>query len=120
MSIDDLKAQVSGVADDLVKAEIIGTIVLAIELVNGVYELYKNCWPDASKAKAYLADNYSGGVFSKRVMRPACRQVIRAARAKGMELTDDQIEEVAKATLLKAMSADDGVVAACYVSQDGV
>lgn len=114
------KAAVAEVANELHKAGIIGEILLGLELVNAVYALYKNCWPKAAEVKAYLADNYSGGMFSKRVMRPACRQVMRAARAKQVELTDEQVEEVAKATLLKAMNADDSVVAACYVSSDGV
>lgn len=105
------------VATELQKTEVFAEILIGIELINAIYELYKNCYPSAAEAKAYLSGNYADGEFSKQVMRPAIRQAIRAARQKQLDLSDEQIEQVAKATLMKAMNADDNVVAACYSSQ---
>ena len=115
--MSDQQTSVAEVVDELQKTGIFTEILVGIELINAVYGLYKSCFPSAADVKAYLSGNYSDGEFSAGVMRPAIRRVRQAARKQRVELTDEQIEQVAKATLMKAMNADDNVVAACYSSQ---
>lgn len=103
------------VANDLQKTGWIMEVLTLIELVNACFEMYKNCWNSPKTAKRYLQANYFNDEFSPTVFRPACRQVRRAARQRGENLTEDQIQQIAKATLLKAMNSSDEVVTACFI-----
>jgi len=114
----ELKAMATEVAEDLHKTGILTEILIGAELIYYIYKLFTMCYPSQESAKSYLRGEYDGENFSKRVMRPAVRQTMKAARHKRVELTDEQIEAVAKASLLKAMNADDNVVAACYSSAE--
>lgn len=112
----DLRTQAEEVSTDLQRAGILIEALTLVELVYYCFELYKECHPDPKSAKYYLQSEYDGTEFSNRVMRPAVRQVRRAAREKQIDMSDDDMEKVATATLLKAMNADDAVVTACYSS----
>lgn len=106
------------VANDLQKTDLFGIddALVIIELVYYSTELFKTCFPNPQQAKTYLTSNYNGGEFAPNVMRPAVRQVRRGARKQSLDLTDEQIEATAKATLLRAMNAGDNVVTACYAA----
>lgn len=114
--IEEQRQTAEAVATELQKTGIISELTIGIEIIYQLYELYKFCYPDKHSAAAYLATEYNGTDFSRRVMKPAIRRTLQSVRKNNLEVTDDQIEEIAKQSLLGVMNAGSDVVTACYVS----
>lgn len=114
--VEALRATAAVVVTNLQKTGVFGIddFLIGLEIVSSLYGFYKECHPDQTTVKTYLASEYDGEQFSRRVMRPAVRQARRAVRAKDLDYTDDQIELIAHESLKQAMLADDAVVTACY------
>lgn len=112
MNTRDMASAVADNVSEELKTEF--GVLSIISLISTLYGLWKMCYPDHASVKTYLQGEYNGSEFSKRVMVPAMHNARRAARKENLNMTNEQLEEVAKASLLHAMEADDDVVAACY------
>jgi hypothetical protein len=108
-----LRAVSEEVAGEL-KTKLLMESLILVELVYYSYLLFQKCHSDKAAVREHLASEYVNGEFSRKVLRPAVRQVRQEARRRLLEMTDDEMELVAKTMLLKAMSAEDDVVQACY------